>query len=95
MIVDAKLVRRIAELAQLRLSDEEVSHYETQLGKILKYVETINTLPTMQENWRSDTVGDPTPERNDQVIPSLAPEVALRGAPQKIGTAFQVPRIIE
>lgn len=93
--VDAKLVRRIAELAQLRLSDQEVAHYEVQLGKILKYVETISTIPSVNDGWRGDIEGDATPERNDVVVPSLDPTIAMSVAPQKIGTAFQVPRIIE
>jgi len=93
--VDSKLVKRIAELSQLRLSDDEVRHYEHQLQRILAFVEQINSLKDHLGDWRADTTGESTPERDDRTVASLPPEVALMNAPQRLGTAFQVPRIIE
>jgi aspartyl-tRNA(Asn)/glutamyl-tRNA(Gln) amidotransferase subunit C len=39
--------------------------------------------------------GEAAPLREDEVRPSLAPEEALRNAPEREGTCFKVPRIIE
>jgi aspartyl-tRNA(Asn)/glutamyl-tRNA(Gln) amidotransferase subunit C len=96
MIVDKKLVTHVANLAHLELSDAETGYYETQLAKVLEHIEALAGMPDpLGEAWRGDVLGDGTPERRDAEQPSLAPEVALAGAPRKVGTAFQVPRIIE
>lgn len=97
MKIDADLVQHVARLAQLELSADEVTYYEAQLSKVLGYIEVLNTLPTdaLPADWRNDTAGPATPERADVMQPSLDAEVALAAAPQRTGTAFQVPRIIE
>lgn len=96
MLVDKALVMHVANLANLELSEAEVAYYETQLAKVLEHVESLAGMPDpLGESWRGDVLGEGTPERADIAKDSLAPDVALAGAPRKIGTAFQVPRIIE
>jgi aspartyl-tRNA(Asn)/glutamyl-tRNA(Gln) amidotransferase subunit C len=96
MKVDKALVKHVAELANLALTDDEVVHYEKQLGRILDHVAQLSELKdALGADWRGDTKGDPTPERPDIARPSLSPEEAMAEAPRKVGTAFQVPRIIE
>lgn len=90
------VVETVARLVKLRLTNEEVQHYQTQLSKILNYVHEIETMAdTLPQDWRGDTFGDSTPERRDQILVSAPVEELIAGAPQKIGTAFQVPKIIE
>lgn len=93
MKVDAPLVQHVANLANLRLSDAELKHYETQLGNILGYVAQLNEIELKAADpFSLDAV---TPEREDVAAKSLATERAMAEAPQKVGTAFQVPRILE
>ena len=94
--VDAHLVRKVADLANLYLTEEEVGLYEERLSKVLSYVEQLDTAKdSLGKDWRSDTSGGATPERHDEVVLSLPVEEAMRQAPARIGSAFQVPRIIE
>jgi aspartyl-tRNA(Asn)/glutamyl-tRNA(Gln) amidotransferase subunit C len=94
--IDQPLVRRVAELANLELSDEEVAYYEVQLQKILTYVADVEAVKgELPEGWRADTERQPTSERPDVVRPPLGPEAVLANAPETQGTAFRVPRIIE
>ena len=96
MEINKDLVRHVATLANLQLSEAEVTHYETQLGRILGHIEQLSKLEDkFASDWRTDNTGDPTPERSDLAKASLTPEQALSNAPQKIGSAFQVPRILE
>lgn len=92
MNVDATLVRHIASLANLQLTEEELKHYETQLGNILGYVAQLNELKVGTEPTYSTAA---TPERDDKVVTSLKVERVMAEAPQKVGTAFQVPRILD
>jgi len=98
--VDRELVRKVADLAQLSLSDSEIGLYQERLSKVLSYVEQLDSVhESLGQDWRPDTVRgtleSSTPERPDVVLVSLPVDEAMRQAPARIGTAFQVPRIIE
>lgn len=94
--IDRQLVQHVAELASLALSEEEVDFFQAKLSEIVEFFAQINQIPdNLGDDWRGDIQGSPTPERVDTVHPSLSPEDALASAPKVIGTAFQVPRIIE
>jgi aspartyl-tRNA(Asn)/glutamyl-tRNA(Gln) amidotransferase subunit C len=94
--IDRELVEKVARLAQLELTPSEAQYYETQLAKILEHIAQLASMPDpLGASWRADTLGEATPERQDQEVKSLAPEDALAAAPRILGTAFQVPRIIE
>lgn len=94
--IDRKLVLRVADLANLSLTDEELGFYQAQLAKIVDYIAQIDRMADdLGDAWRGDVLGGPAPERDDIVRSSLAPDEAVAAAPRKVGTAFQVPRIIE
>ena len=96
MAVERSLVLHVASLAHLELSEADVIYYQTQLGKILEHIEVLAKMPDpLGDDWRSDVLGEPTPERADVEKASLTPEDAMSQAPRRVGTAFQVPRIIE
>ncbi len=98
--VDRELVRKVADLAQLSLSEQEIGLYQERLSKVLSYVEQLDSVhESLGKDWRPDTArgapGASTPERADTVTGSLSVEEAMKQAPARIGTAFQVPRILE
>lgn len=95
MDVNRELVINTANLANLLLSESEINYYEKQLKKILAYVAELSSLDTTPNASSASLTFDATPERQDLVMASLNPEEAMQQAPKKIGTAFQVPRIIE
>ena len=41
-------VRYVADLANMRLTEEEISHLSQELGQILTYIEQLNELDTGQ-----------------------------------------------
>ena len=88
-------VRRIAELARLALTDEEVDLFTRQLGDILNYVEQIRALDTTGVAPTSQVLNRPV-ERDDELQPSLSRADLLRNAPDAAMEAglFKVPRVI-
>ena len=90
-------VRRIANLARLKLTEDEELVFQGQLSAILEYVEQLNQLDVsgVEPMTHALAAGELPPLRPDQVRPSLPPDEALAAAPAREGTCFKVPRIIE
>ena len=90
------MVLQVAKLARLKLSDDEVTFYQSQLSKVVDHFSQIDkATDSLGDSWRFDVEGVQTPERVDQKEKSEVLEDALANAPKIAGTAFQVPRIIE
>ena len=91
-------VRKIAQLAHLEISEEEVAIYTPQMAEIVAYVEQLNELDT--ENIEP-ALGGLTPEseatdtrRADVPHESLGQELALDQAPSAVAGHFQVPKVL-
>ena len=93
--IDADQVRYVAALARLSLTDAEVDSMTADLASILGYVRKLAELDTEGVQPTTHAVDLPTQYREDQVEPGLPAEVGLRGAPERIGDGFGVPKIIE
>ena len=94
--IDAVVVKHVAGLAHLELTDDEVAYYETQLKRVLAHMAQLDAMPDpLDKAWRGDTTGESTPERTDSAQASLSVEEALAQAPKRGESAFLVPRIIE
>jgi aspartyl-tRNA(Asn)/glutamyl-tRNA(Gln) amidotransferase subunit C len=88
-------VERIAGLARLSLSESEAERLAAELDTILGYVESLARLDTEGVEPTSHVLPLATPLREDEPAAPLDPEVALANAPERAGTAFAVPRVIE
>jgi aspartyl-tRNA(Asn)/glutamyl-tRNA(Gln) amidotransferase subunit C len=94
--IDRETVEKVARLSHIQLTDEELLFYQQQLASVLGYMEQIQTATDLlPEGWRSDLAVAVTPEREDEQRSSTAIDKVLQAAPRVVGTAFQVPRIIE
>lgn len=89
-------VEKIAELARLELSDQEIESFTTQLGSILDYMAKLNELDTSEVEPMShclEEAGDSS-QRDDIVRPGIGQELATRNAPDAEGGYFKVPKVI-
>lgn len=88
-------VTRIAELARLELTPDELDLFTRQLGDILGYVEQIRGLDTSGVEATSH-VSLQAVERADEPVPSLPRAEALDNAPDAAPEAglFKVPRVL-
>ena len=87
-------VREIATLARLRLTDQEVDRMTIDLDALLGYVATLKELDTTGVEPMTHAVPFDCPLRPDVTEPSLPLEDALKNAPRREASFFQVPRII-
>ena len=88
-------VQRIADLARLELSAEELDLFTRQLGDILTYVEQIRALDTTGVAPTSQVLNRPV-DRDDLPADTLSREDLLLNAPDAALEAglFKVPRVI-
>jgi aspartyl-tRNA(Asn)/glutamyl-tRNA(Gln) amidotransferase subunit C len=87
-------VREIAVLARLELSAQEIERLTSDLDAILGYVDALKELDTSAVEPMTHAVPFDCPLRPDEVGTSLSLEEALRNAPRREASFFQVPRIV-
>jgi aspartyl-tRNA(Asn)/glutamyl-tRNA(Gln) amidotransferase subunit C len=88
-------VRKIAKLAHLEITDEEVAMYSPQMDEIVKYIEQLNELDTEPMLGGLTAEGQATLSiREDQVAGSLGQTAALGQAPSAVAGHFQVPKVL-
>ncbi len=110
MTISREDVLRVAELAYLELTPEEVELYRGQLDEILTYIEKLQQLdvtnvePMTQMSFAADETNAPASEskqkvgaglREDVVRPCLVAEAVLEQAPDAVKHFFRVPKVIE
>ena len=91
-------VRYVADLANLRLSDDEVHRMSHDLGEILTYVEQLNALDTKDVPPMAQVLsGESETATLRPGVPHapLTNEEALGNAPMSGAGYFKVPKVIE
>jgi aspartyl-tRNA(Asn)/glutamyl-tRNA(Gln) amidotransferase subunit C len=93
--VDLALVRHVAKLASLRLTDDETEKLASDLERIVAYVEQLNELDTSSVLPTAHVAIDRTPWRTDVPALGLSHEDALSEAPRATEDGFAVPTFVE
>lgn len=88
-------IAKVAELATLALSEEELSTYGAQLGDILEHAERVQALPTDGVEPTSHPLPMVNAFRADEIGECLEPESFLSQAPDVVDGQFRVPRILD
>lgn len=88
-------VRKVANLARLKLSEAEVEQFSGQLGAVLGYVEVLNELNTEGVEPLAHPLEIADVLRDDLPTRSLPREAALSNAPKSDGRCFLVPQILD
>jgi len=100
-------VLRVAELANLALTDEEASRMQHDLSAILGHIAQLSELDTAAVPPMAQVadvldpalgiapVADGATLRPDEVRPSLDRKAVMSQAPETDGRFFKVPKVIE
>jgi aspartyl-tRNA(Asn)/glutamyl-tRNA(Gln) amidotransferase subunit C len=94
MRITQEEVERVAHLARLNLSGQELEMMTNQLDTILSYVAKLEELDTTGVQAMTHAFSVSNAFREDRVQGSLTQEEALANGPQQNGEAFVVPRIL-
>lgn len=88
-------VRRIAELAKLELTDEEVTLYAGQLSHILDYFTRLQELDTSHIPPTASVLPLHNVMRPDVPGAPLTPEQVVANAQEKLGDQFRVSAVLD
>jgi aspartyl-tRNA(Asn)/glutamyl-tRNA(Gln) amidotransferase subunit C len=95
MKITSAEVGHVARLARLELSDEEIKLFVGQMDAILGYVAKLGELNTDGIVPTSHAVPVENSFRPDMSAPSIGVEKALANAPDKAGSFYRVPKVLE
>ena len=92
--INEDLIRQIAKLAKLTISDEEITNYMPHMKKVLNHFSELETLNTDNIEPLVTPVDLKSYLREDKVEKNISTEELLEGAPSSVGQLFQVPPVI-
>lgn len=88
-------VRKIADLAKLELSDEEVGRYAEQLSTILDYFQRLQAVDTSQIEPTASVLPLKNVMRGDEPGEPLPPDKVIANAPRSFADQFRVSRVLD
>lgn len=91
-------VKKVADLAHMEITPEELQVFAPQMAEIVSYVEKLNAVDTSNA---PPALGGLTPEgertdsaREDELQPSLGQKDSLAEAPDPASGHFRVPKVL-
>ncbi|MEZ4871398.1 MAG: Asp-tRNA(Asn)/Glu-tRNA(Gln) amidotransferase subunit GatC [Bdellovibrionales bacterium] len=87
-------VEKVAQLAALKLTDQEIKTYGQQLSSILSHFNKITKVDTGNLSPMVTPTDIKNEFREDDVIHWENAETAVANAPEKSGNLFKVPPVV-
>jgi aspartyl-tRNA(Asn)/glutamyl-tRNA(Gln) amidotransferase subunit C len=95
MSVDAATVKKIASLARIAITDEEVAKIAPELDNILGWIEQLGEVDTSSVEPMTAVIANKLRLRDDAVTDGGKRDAVLANAPQAEHGFFTVPKVIE
>jgi aspartyl-tRNA(Asn)/glutamyl-tRNA(Gln) amidotransferase subunit C len=95
MSVDQTTVRRIARLARIAVTDEDVPHLQGELNAILAFVEQLGEVDVEGVEPMTSVTPMAMKKRQDGVTDGGYPDKIVGNAPATEDNFFLVPKVVE
>ena len=95
MALDKATVARIAALARIRVSEEELEGLAAEMEKIIGWVKQLDEVNTDDVPPMASVVNVDLPWRDDKVTDGECRDKVLANAPEKAEGFFSVPKVLE
>jgi aspartyl-tRNA(Asn)/glutamyl-tRNA(Gln) amidotransferase subunit C len=95
MSVDAATVRRIAHLARIAVTDQEVPHLQGELNAILAFVEQLSEVDVAGVEPMTSVTPMAMKKRKDVVTDGEMADRIVANAPASEDHYFLVPKVVE
>lgn len=94
-MIDKKVVEYIAQLARVDVTEEEKEFLETQLSKILGYIDKLKELNVEGVSPARGAFFEDNVVREDKAVKRQSQNDILKNAPQVFDSYFKIPKVIE
>jgi aspartyl-tRNA(Asn)/glutamyl-tRNA(Gln) amidotransferase subunit C len=95
MSVDAATVKRIGRLARIRIEEEEVAGYQSELNAILGFVEQLSEIDVDGVEPMTSVTPMTLRRRDDVVTDGSYAEKVVSNSPLTEDNFFMVPKVVE
>lgn len=95
MSLDKETVAKVARLARIRMTDEELERMAPQLSNIIGFVEQLSEIDTDNVEPLANVVDITLALREDEVNDGGKPDKVLANAPEQAQGYFVVPKVVE
>ncbi|MBL7131768.1 MAG: Asp-tRNA(Asn)/Glu-tRNA(Gln) amidotransferase subunit GatC [Candidatus Omnitrophica bacterium] len=95
MNISKETVEYVANLARMKLTEQEIEKFSVQLNDILCYIDQLNEIDISKIPSTAHVLPIKNVKREDRLRSSLEAKDVLSNAPQKEGMFFKVPKVIE
>ncbi|MFC0218555.1 aspartyl-tRNA(Asn)/glutamyl-tRNA(Gln) amidotransferase subunit C [Pseudochelatococcus lubricantis] len=95
MAVDENTVRRIAHLARIAVTDEEVPHLQSELNAILSFVAQLDAVDVSNVEPMTSVLPMALRQRADVMNDGGYADRIVANAPQTEDNYFVVPKVVE
>ncbi|MFO0971974.1 MAG: Asp-tRNA(Asn)/Glu-tRNA(Gln) amidotransferase subunit GatC [Phycisphaerae bacterium] len=93
--IDEQVVRHIARLARLELSDAEVARYTRELAEVVAYMDQLSTIDTAEVVPTAHPLEVSNVWRDDEPRTPLGAAAALSNAPRAESGYFALPKVLD
>lgn len=95
MLITKEDIKKIANLAKLSITNDEITMYAEQLSNILKLAKEMEQVDTTSINTMSHGTDSSQPLREDKVTEENARQLIEPIAPEMKAGLYIVPQVIE
>jgi aspartyl-tRNA(Asn)/glutamyl-tRNA(Gln) amidotransferase subunit C len=95
MSLDSQAVAKIARLARIAVSEEEKTHFASEISGILQWVEQLSEVNTDGVPLMTSVSQVKLPLRKDIVTDGNQVEAIIKNAPDSDYGCFVVPKVME
>lgn len=95
MSIDKQTVAKVARLARLKVTDEEIETYAPQLDGIISWVEQLGEVDTQGVEPLANVANINLHLRKDEVTDGDKQGDVLANAPEELEGFYVVPKVVE
>jgi len=95
MAMKEEIVRKIAILSRINVSDDELDNISRELGSIIDWIELLKEVDTQSVEPMTGGTDINSFKREDIVNDGGYQEKILKNAPSKNDNLFEVPKVVE
>jgi len=95
MIIDKQMVEYVANLSQIKLTEEQSVLMQTELSKIIEYMDLLKEVDTAGIEPLSHVFSVTNVTRQDVIGEHFKRDLLLKNAPEATDEAFVVPKAVD